>query len=280
MNTNIQTTKSSNSDKIEVRLAQSEEEIRKAQSIRYQVFYEEYGAHPSEEALKEKRDFDEYDDFADHLIVIDTEIGNGEDSIIGTYRLLRNEQAQKKGQFYTSDEFDITPLLSFKDGLLELGRSCVLPPYRTRPVLQTLWKGIAHYLADNNIDLMFGCASLHGTDVEELSEQLAYLHHYHLATDDQRPKAVESRYVDMNLHEKDDLNAKRVFTSLPPLIKGYLRLGASIGEGAVIDKDFNTIDVCIVLPTGAVTQKYVKHYERVTNKTMPTHETAKNKKAL
>ncbi|MEM7618622.1 MAG: GNAT family N-acyltransferase [Pseudomonadota bacterium] len=280
MNSEKEIINASDHEKIEVRLTQSDEEIRKAQSIRYSVFYEEYGATASLEILKEKRDFDGYDDFADHLIVIDKTIQDSTESIIGTYRLLRYEQAQKKGQFYTSDEFDITPLLPVKDGLLELGRSCVLPPYRTRPVLQTLWRGIAHYLADNNIDLMFGCASLHGTDVNKLSEQLAYLHHYHLADKDQCPVAVKNRYVDMNLHAKDDLDAKRVFSSLPPLIKGYLRLGATIGEGAIIDEEFNTIDVCIVLPTGAVTQKYVKHYERVTNKTMPTFETAKSKESL
>ncbi len=271
------TTLIENTDLIDVRVATTPEEVRAAQAIRYKVFYEEYHAKPSEEVLSEKRDFDSYDDYADHLIVIDKKVGDGVDGIIGTYRLLGHEQAMKKGQFYTSDEFDITPLLSYKDGLLELGRSCVLPPYRTRPVLQTLWRGIAHYLADNNIDLMFGCASLHGTDINALSEQLAYLYHYHLAVEDDRPVAVKSRYIDMNRHPKDDINAKRIFVSLPPLIKGYLRLGASIGDGAVIDSQFNTTDVCIVLPTGQVTQKYVKHYERVTNKVMPTSETAKAK---
>jgi len=259
-------------NKITVRLAQTEVEIAKAQAIRFQVFYEEYGAHASPEIFAAKSDFDDYDAFADHLIVIDADVGQNEEGIIGTYRLLRYAQAQKKGQFYTSDEYDITPLLSYKDGLLELGRSCVLPAYRTRPVLQTLWKGIAHYLADNNIDLMFGCASLHGTDINELSESLAYLYHNHLAPDAMRPKALEKRYVDMNLHANEDLNAKRVFVGLPPLIKGYLRLGATIGDGAVIDEQFNTTDICIVLPTAAVTQKYVKHYERTTNKTMPTEE--------
>ena len=238
------------------------------------MFYEEYGAKPSAEMLKEKRDFDDYDKFADHLIVIDKNVGEGIKGIIGTYRLLRNPQAKKIGQFYTSDEYDITPLLSFGDGLLELGRSCVLPPYRTRPVLQTLWKGIAHYLADNQIDLMFGCASLHGTNTDDLSQQLAYLYHFHLAPDDMCPRALDSRFVDMNLHAKEDLNAKRVFVSLPPLIKGYLRLGASIGNGAVIDTQFNTTDVCIILPTAKVTQKYVRHYERVTNKVMPSNEKA------
>ncbi len=268
-----------NSDLIDVRIATTAEEIKAAQAIRYKVFYEEYNAKPSEESFLEKRDFDSYDDFADHLIVIDQKMGHGVKGIIGTYRLLRYKSAMKKGQFYSSDEYDISPLLPYKNGLLELGRSCILPRYRTRPVLQILWKGIAHYLADHNIDLMFGCASLHGTDINVLSEQLAYLYHYHLASEGHCPVAIKSRYINMNLHSKEELNAKHIFVSLPPLIKGYLRLGAHIGDGAVIDNQFNTTDIFIILPTGQVTQKYVKHYERVTNKIMPTSETAKAKES-
>ncbi len=266
-----------NADLIEVRLATTNEEIEKAQSIRFDVFYKEYSAKPNAHNLLEKRDIDDYDDYADHLIVIDKKVGEGIDGIIGTYRLLKYQAAMKKGQFYTSDEFDLTPLLPYKDGLLELGRSCVLPAYRTRPVLQTLWKGIAHYLADNKIDLMFGCASFHGTDTNQFSDQLAYLHHFHLAPENMRPKALSDRFINMDLEEKNSIDQKRTFVSLPPLIKGYLRLGATIGYGAVIDNQFNTTDICIVLPTGQVTQKYVKHYERVTNKTMPTNNSANAK---
>lgn len=256
-------------EKIQVRLAKNADEIRASQALRYKVFYEEYGATPNEEMRKEKRDIDDYDKITDHLVVLDKDLP--EDSqIIGTYRLLRRAVAEKHGQFYTSAEYDIQPLLDHEKDLLELGRSCVLPPYRSRPVLQKLWQGIAHYVADHNIGLMFGCASLHGTDIDQLSEQLAYLHHYHRAEDHLCPKAIESRYVDMNLHAKEDLDAKAVFVSLPPLIKGYIRLGASIGDGAVIDLQFNTTDVCIVMPTAQVTAKYVKHYERVTQKVIPT----------
>lgn len=259
-------------DKIQVRLTQSQDEIKAAQAVRYKVFYDEYGAKPTAEMLCEKRDMDSFDDITDHLIVLDNDLPEGPEQIIGTYRLLRQEIAEKYGQFYTSDEYDIRPLLNSKKDLLELGRSCVLPAYRTRPVLQKLWRGIAHYVADHNIGLMFGCASLHGTDINKLSEQLAYLHHYHRAPDNLCPRAIDSRYVDMNLHAKDDLDIKAVFASMPPLIKGYLRLGASIGDGAVIDYQFNTTDVCIVMPTAQVTEKYVKHYERVTQKIIPVGE--------
>lgn len=259
-------------DKIQVRLATSAEEIRAAQALRYQVFYEEYGAKPNEEMLREKRDIDDFDDITDHLIVIDNDLPKGAEQIIGTYRLLRRAVAEKHGQFYTSDEYNIQPLLDNEPDLLELGRSCVLPDYRTRPILQKLWEGIAHYVADHNIGLMFGCASLHGTNIEALSEQLAYLHHFHRADDKLCPRAIDERYVDMNLHAKDDLDVKKVFISLPPLIKGYIRLGASIGDGAVVDEQFNTTDVCIVMPTAQVTDKYIKHYERKTQKTIPVGE--------
>lgn len=261
-----------NLSQIEVKRTQDASDIKAAQALRYKVFYEEYGATPNEEMLSKKLDIDPFDSITDHLVVIDHDRPKGPEQIIGTYRLLRREVAEKHGHFYTSDEFDIQPLLDNEKELLELGRSCVLPLYRSRPILQKLWEEIAHYVADHNIRLMFGCASLHGTDIEPLSEQLAYLHHYHRAEDRLCPKALPERYVDMNLHAKEDLNAKKVFVSMPPLIKGYIRLGASIGDGAVIDEQFNTTDICIVMPTAQITDKYMKHYERKTQRNLGTGE--------
>ncbi len=255
-------------DTIIVRLTEDTSEIEASQRLRYKVFYEEFGAVPTAEMAREKRDMDAYDAFTDHLIVLDT--SRTDEQIVGTYRLLRREIAETHGHFYTSDEYDIGALLQSGATLLELGRSCVLAPYRTRPVLQKLWEGIAHYVADHDISLMFGCASLHGTDIGDLQDQLSYLYHFHLAKPDLCPRAVEGRYVDMNIKPKESLDAKRVFASLPPLIKGYLRLGAMIGDGAVIDTQFNTTDVCIVMPTHQVTAKYVNHYSRKTQKHIPT----------
>lgn len=255
-----------NPERIQVRLTQNDEEIKASQRIRYKVFYEEFGAKPDMDMKTEKRDFDAYDDITDHLVVLDKDLPDGPDQIVGTYRLLSRAVAEKYGQFYTSNEYDIQPLLDHEPNLLELGRSCVLENYRSRPILQKLWEGIAHYVADHNIGLMFGCASLHGTDIDALSQQLAYLYHYHLCDQATCPRAVKSRYIDMNLHAKEDLDVKKIFISLPPLIKGYIRLGASIGDGAVVDEQFNTTDVCIVMPTAQVTDKYLKHYERKTQK--------------
>lgn len=257
-----------NADKVSVRLANSPEEVKAAQRLRYNVFYEEYQAVADAKTAASKMDVDEYDAVTDHLVVLDETLPPGPGQIVGTYRLLRREVAEKFGRFYTSGEYDIQPLLSSGAVLLELGRSCVLPQYRTRPVLQKLWQGIAHYVAEYRIGLMFGCASLHGTDIDVLTPQLSYLYHYHLATPELCPRALPERYIDMNRMKKEDIDAKSVFVSLPPLVKGYMRLGATIGDGAVVDHQFNTTDVCIVMPTHLVTEKYLKHYQRVTKNTI------------
>ncbi len=252
-----------------VRLAKTGDEIIEAQKLRYQVFYEEYGAQPSSEMKIQGRDFDDFDKVTDHLIVIAKNTKTSEEKIVGTYRLLRQNIADDFGRFYSSDEYNLDNLVNSKKYLLELGRSCVLAPYRTKPILNLLWQGIANYIADHNIDILFGCASFQGTDINEISKHLSYLHHFHSAPKDISPIAIKERYVSMNIIAKEDINERRVFASLPPLIKGYLRLGASIGEGAVIDLEFNTIDVCIVVQTDLMSDRYRKYYERKINKAMP-----------
>ncbi|MGE4313854.1 MAG: GNAT family N-acetyltransferase [Pseudobdellovibrionaceae bacterium] len=254
-------------DEIHVRLAKTPEEIDAAQYLRYRVFYDECKAIPSEETNKAKRDRDEFDAYAEHLIVVDPSRGRrATDYIIGTYRLITQKAASKLGHFYSSGEYDIAPMINTNVPLLELGRSCVEEEYRTRPVLQLLWQGIAHYVFENDVGLTFGCASLHGTDVEKLALELSYLHHFHSCTPELRPRALESRYVDMNLLPVSAIDEAEAFHRLPPLLKGYLRIGAKIGDGAVIDHQFNTTDVCVVLPTSYVKAKYLRHYERSTNK--------------
>ena len=158
--------------------------------------------------------------------------------------------------------------------MLELSRSCILADYRTKPILNLLWEGIADYITDHEVDLLFGCASFHGVSVESISQQLSYLHHFHSAPEDLLPLALEKHYVNMNIHQKESLNQRRLFASLPPLIKGYLRLGATIGDGAFIDYQFNTIDICIVLQTEQVTERYRKYYERKIQKTIPGQKQA------
>jgi putative hemolysin len=247
-------------NKIKVRVTQDEAEVRAAQRLRYKIFYEEFAAIASEDIAREKRDFDQFDDAAEHLIVIDESIDDRDNNIVGTYRMLNQSAADKIGKFYSSDEYDLSALINRGTPLLELGRSCVLDTYRTKPVLKILWKGLADYMISRNIDTFFGCASLYGTDIDALSHQLSYLYHYHLAPENIRTKALAERYVDMNIIPKEELNVRAVFNELPPLIKGYLRAGAAIGDGAVIDPQFNTTDVCIIMSLSQIDEKYLKRY--------------------
>ncbi len=260
---------------VSVRLVQDEKELQAAQNLRYQVFYKEFGAIPSNDMKKLERDFDEYDPIADHLVVTDNI--DGKEVIVGTYRLMSDKAAQKHGHFYSSTEYDIKPLLDSGYTLLELGRSCVMPSYRAGSVLQLLWQGIADYVSTHNIDIMFGCASLHSTDIDALAQPLSYLYHHHLAVRHLRTKALEDRYIDMNILPPEEINTKAVFSDLPPLIKGYLRVGAMIGDGAVIDPQFNTTDVCIIAQSHMVTSRYRKHYERKIDKEIPGAQDSKLK---
>lgn len=247
---------------MEARLAIGEDEIRASQALRYRVFYEEMGAIPTPEMRAQKRDFDKYDEVCDHLLIFDHTLGTGPDAVVGTYRLIRKEAAMKIGGFYSASEYDITKILAFQGNLLELGRSCVAEKYRTRPTMQLLWRGIAGYVFHHKIDLMFGCASFGGNDPMAHAEAMAYLHHYHLAPDALRARTLPSLYQDMNLMPKDQIDPKRALNALPPLIKGYMRLGGFFGDGAFIDKQFNSIDVLVMVQTNQITDKYFKYYER------------------
>ncbi len=253
-----------------VRLAENVQEIELAQKLRYDVFYKEYGAKPTPEMKEQERDFDSFDDITDHLIVVVQDEASRKEKIVGTYRLLRQSVVEKNVRnFYSHNEYDLERLLRSDNNLLELGRSCVLAEYRTKPILNLLWQGIANYITEHNIDLLFGCASFQGVDIDDIKDQLSYLHHFHSTPGDLSPVALPDLYVDMNIIPKEEINEKRAFASLPPLIKGYLRLGATIGEGAVIDHQFNTIDVCIVVQTSLMTDRYRKYFERKIQKAMP-----------
>jgi putative hemolysin len=241
------------------RLAVSEADIDAAQALRFRVFYEEMGAHPSDEVLKRRRDFDAFDAYCDHLLVIDEAANN---AVVGTYRVMRRRAAAAKGGFYTQAEYDIDPLLDLKGEILELGRSCVDAAYRTRLTMNLLWQTIATYVLHYDIGVMFGCASLPGVNPDAHALALSYLYHYHLAPPAFRPKAILERYVDMRRLPRDQIDVKAALASLAPLVKGYLRLGGFVGDGAVIDSDFNTTDVSIIVKTELITEKYFKHYER------------------
>lgn len=242
-----------------VRLAESEAEIATAQHLRYEIFCNEIGAKATPQMQAEQRDFDQFDPVCDHLLVLHQPEG-APAQIVGTYRLLLSGRAAKVGRFYTEGEYDITPLKQNGGNLMELGRSCVHQDFRIRPVMQLLWRGIGAYVNHHKVDLMFGCASFPGANVEEHRLGLAYLHHYHRASPELCPRALPSLYVDMNLMEKDAISVKHGFHNLPPLLKGYLRLGGVIGDGAVLDHDYNTTDVCIVVKTDKIGDNYVAKF--------------------
>ena len=223
-----------------VRLAATPAEIDAVQALRFRVFYGEMGAVPGPEAVATHRDRDAYDLAADHLLVIDHTIGPGAEGVVGTYRLIQREAAAKLGGFYTASEYDISLIERFPGRVLELGRSCVDAAYRNRVVMQLLWRGIAAYVFEYQIDLMFGCASLPGTDPDAVATSLAYLHDHHLAPPALRPRALPERYIDMRRIDAAAIDPPRALAALPPLIKGYLRLGGFVGDGAVIDEQFQS----------------------------------------
>jgi putative hemolysin len=245
-----------------VRLAVDAAELDAVQALRYRVFYEEMGANADAQTTAALRDRDDFDEVADHLLVVDHDLGEGANAVVGTYRLIREQAAAKVGRFYSSGEYDISMLERFPGQKLELGRSCTDAAYRSRAVMQLLWRGIAAYVFHYGIDLMFGCASLSGTDPDALAPELTYLATHHLAPEAIRPRALASRYVEMLRTDPAGMDARHALLRLPPLVKGYLRLGGFVGQGAVIDSQFNTTDIAIVVQTDLVTEKYYRHYER------------------
>ena len=250
-----------NAGDLVVRLAQSHEEVEAAQGLRFRVFYEEMNAKPSPEMAARGHDFDAFDDIADHLLVMDTSLGHGPRAVVGTYRLIRRQAAERLGRFYTADEYNIDRLVSFPGKVLELGRSCVQQSHRSGRTMQLLWRGITAYIVQHDIELMFGCASLPGTDPDELALPLSYLYQYHLAPPALRPRAVDDRYTEMRRIPPKDIDQKLARAQIPPLIKGYLRLGGFVGEGAVIDYQFSTTDVCVVVKTDLITDRYYRYYK-------------------
>lgn len=262
---------------LEVRLARTRAEVKLAQRLRYQVFYEEMSAVPSRLAQFRRRDEDAYDAICDHLLVVDLDDTSrkwrhGKElmpKVVGTYRVLRQDVAERSIGFYTAAEYDILPMVRAKSKthrFMELGRSCVLAPYRGKRSVELLWHGLWTYVRENGIDVMIGCASFEGTDPTRHAQALSFLHHNAQATDAWRCRAHDHLRVDMNMMAKDKVDPKTALKGIPPLIKGYLRLGAFIGDGAVIDQQFGTTDVLIVLPVENIDPRYFDHYGAPTEK--------------
>ena len=256
---------------LEVRLARSMAEIRRAQGLRYEVFYEEMSAQPSEIARLRRRDADAYDGVCDHLLVVDTAIvgqpgtvrAPSHPAVVGTYRVLRQEKAERTLGFYTAGEYDIAPLIAARRAthrFMELGRSCVLKPYRNKRTVELLWQGIWTYVREHKVDVMLGCASFPGVDPQAHAMALSFLHHHALAPPEWRCRALPHLFEPMDLLAKGAVDTKAALKAMPPLIKGYLRLGATFGEGAVIDHQFGTTDVLVILPVERIDPRYFGHF--------------------
>jgi putative hemolysin len=240
-----------------VHIAGTAKEIEAAQALRYRIFYGEMGGTPSDEVRRLRRDFDEFDAYCDHLLVLDYDRPASTGQVVGTYRLLRRSAMRALGRFYSEGEFDISAIKRESGEILELGRSCVDANYRNRAVMQLLWRGIAAYVSLHDIKLMFGCASFIGTDVSAHAMALSYLHHYHLAPAPLRSVALPDQFVEMNLMPREAIDVKEAFAALPALIKGYLRLSGYI-------RHCNTLDLGIVVKTEIVTEKYAQRYSTPT----------------
>lgn len=251
---------------LEVRLARGPREIWRAQRLRYRVFYQEMSARPDVVSRVFRRDADRFDGACDHLLVIDHaargRFGGVRPKVVGTYRLMRQSAAQRLGGFYSQGEYDLGPMIARHPELrfLELGRSCVLQPYRTKKTVELLWHGIWAYIRHHRIDAMFGCASFEGTDCDALALPLSFLHHHAGAQGDWSAVARPERRVAMDRLPAGIVDAKLALKQMPPLIKGYLRLGARFGSGAVIDHQFGTTDVLVILPVAAIDRRYLDYY--------------------
>ncbi|MEM7620088.1 MAG: GNAT family N-acyltransferase [Pseudomonadota bacterium] len=254
---------------LEVRLAKTRSDIRRAQRLRYEVFYNEMSAIPDAITTMTRRDEDSYDPICDHLLVVDKSADGFKKRpwpvkprVVGTYRVLRQDVSELYDGFYTQSEYDISKLIEKKPThkFIELGRSCVLKPYRNRRTVELLWQGIWTYVREHSGNVMIGCASFPGTDPKQHEMALSYLHHYASPPKEWYVRAHNHLHIDMNMVPQADINTKVAMRSLPPLIKGYLRLGAYIGDGAVIDHQFGTTDVLIIIPIEVLDPRYLSHF--------------------
>ncbi len=218
----------------------------KAKQLRQKSFFED--------SKEKKVDSDEFDEFCDHLVVVDKSVAN--DFVVGTYRLLHKGKSEKYRRFYSESEFDISNLFKKNISMLEAGRSCVDKNYRDGKIIKLLWRGLAFYIIKKKVDLIFGCASFPSSNYCEFKNQLSYLNHFHKPPQKYATSPKEKLKAEIDILSPKSIDKDHEFRSLPPLIKAYIRAGAWIGKGAVVDKRFNTTDVLIILKSQNIIKKY------------------------
>lgn len=245
----------------DLRLATQERDRLAAQRLRYEVFVAELGGDGPLVDHAARFERDAFDPYFDHLVLVDTRRdAEALDHVVGVYRLLTDARAAEAGQFYTEDEYDLTVLKSSGRRLLELGRSCVHRAYRGGTAMYHLWNGLAEYVLARDIEVMFGVASFHGTDLDQLRMPLAWLHHNHLAPEALRVRVRAEHFQNMDLLPADELDRRAAMLATPALIKAYLRLGGFVGEGAYVDHAFNTVDVCVLMDTARMSERHRGYY--------------------
>ncbi len=245
------------------RIAKTERDLRAAERLRYTVFVEELGGDGPLVDHDNRFERDRFDPHFEHIVLVDTRRDDQSlDHVVGVYRVLTNEGATAAGQFYSEDEYDLDALKTSGRRLLELGRSCLHPDYRGGTAMYQLWTALSDYVRGNDIDILFGVASFHGTDIEAIAPSLSLLHHNHLAPVDVRVRAKPDVFQTMDLMPADAIDRKSAMRGVPSLIKAYLRLGGVVGEGAFVDHAFNTIDVCLLLDTTRLSARAVANYRQ------------------
>ncbi|EAQ03531.1 hypothetical protein OB2597_02887 [Pseudooceanicola batsensis HTCC2597] len=246
-----------------VRLARDETEVAAAQHLRYRVFVEELGSDGAMVDHDAQLERDRFDPYFDHLLLLDLSRGDAvREQVVGVYRLLTEEGAAQAGQFYSEDEYDLSVLRRSGRRLLELGRSCLHRDYRGGTGMFHMWSALSDYVTEREVEVLFGTASFHGTDVGALAQPLSLLHHRHLAPADLRVRTRPEDFQSMDLVPEHDLDRAAAMRAVPALIKGYLRLGGFVGEGAYVDHAFNTTDVCLILDTTRLSETQARLYGR------------------
>ncbi len=247
----------------ELRLAEDAQDLRAAQRLRYDVFVRELGGDGDLVDHAEGLERDAFDPYFDHLILVDPRIDPAtERHVIGVYRLMTADGAARMGRFYSEGEYDLTALKGSGRRLLELGRSCVHADFRGTTAMFHLWNGLADYVLERGIEIMFGVASFHGVDIPAQKMPLAYLHHFHLAPEPLRVRVQPPYFQTMDLVAKAGVDRLAAMAATPALIKAYLRLGGFVGEGAFVDHRFNTTDVCLMMDTARMSAKHRGYYVR------------------
>lgn len=247
-----------------VRMAECEADVAAAQRLRYRIFVEEMGAHPSPEDAAVRRERDRFDPYFEHLLLTDNLATDPdvERGVVGAYRLLRSSKAREGIGFYGASEYDLSLIESYPRESVELGRTCIDAAYRGGAGMHLLWAGLGQYLGEYGVAIMFGVASFHGTDPATIAQALSYLHYHHLAPPELRVTALPRNRVEMNMLPPEKVDKAEAMRQIPALIKAYIRLGGFVGDGAYVDREFNTVDVCLMVDAARMVERYRKFYTR------------------